>query len=208
MDRPVVASKQGDRLLERANDCKPFPEPFQNQKLFTTGGAGHLWNVIASQSLRLAMTGRVHQISLSKGGVPKLPVAEARVLRSGVEGDRHHDRRHGGPEQAVCLFSLEVIQKLRKEGHPIEPGGTGENLTISGVDWAAFVPGMHLSIGDEVELEIASYTQPCSTIRKSFTELKSNRIKQELHPGESRVYARVLKEGMVRVGDPVRILDA
>ena len=154
------------------------------------------------------MSGRIHQISVSNGGVPKVAVREARIGMLGVEGDRQSDtRHHGGPERAVCLFSWEVIQTLRAEGHPIAPGTTGENLTVSGIEWASVRPGMRVRVGDEVELEISSYTVPCSTIRESFVGRDSRRIKQELHPGESRVYARVLREGKVRVGDGVRVVD-
>ncbi len=157
---------------------------------------------------------RIHQICISpppRGGVPKLAVSECRVMRDGLVGDWQNDRKHhGGPERAVCVFSLEVIQRVRAEGHPIGPGTTGENLTIAGMDWASVVPCTRLLIGDAgedgVELEIASYAEPCATIRDSFTQLKFNRIEQELHPGESRVYARVLREGVVRVGDGVRVI--
>ena len=37
---------------------------------------------------------------------------------------------HGGPERALCLFSLERILELQAEGHPIFPGAAGENITI------------------------------------------------------------------------------
>jgi len=69
------------------------------------------------------VSGTVHQISISQGGVPKRPVPSATVTETGVEGDRHRNPRlHGGPQRAVCLFSLEVIERLRAEGHPIAPG--------------------------------------------------------------------------------------
>ncbi len=161
------------------------------------------------------MNGRVHQISVSNGGVPKLAVPRARISTTGVEGDRQRDmKHHGGPERAVCLFSLEVIGRLRAEGHPIVPGSAGENLTIEGLEWAALAPGARIEIGaaaagsSAIVLEIVSYTRPCSTIRGSFTGLEFNRIFQELHPGESRLYARVLREGLVRVGAGVRIVAA
>lgn len=156
------------------------------------------------------MTGRVHQISISGGGVPKLPVPRARISATGVEGDRQHDtKHHGGPERAVCLFSLEVIRRLRAEGHPIVPGSAGENLTIEGLDWAGVVPGIRIEIESDLHdgpavLEVVSYTRPCSTIRNSFVGSDSNRISQETHAGQSRVYARVLREGTVAVGATVR----
>ena len=152
--------------------------------------------------------GRVHQISISPGGVPKLPVAEALVRVEGIAGDGHDDRKHhGGPNAAVCLFALEVIERLRAEGHPIGAGTTGENLTIQGLDWPSVKPGCRFAFEGGVELEVTQYTTPCATIRNSFTDLKFNRIKQELHAGESRVYARVLREGTIRMGESVRMLS-
>jgi MOSC domain-containing protein YiiM len=151
--------------------------------------------------------GRVHQISVSPGGVPKLPIAAALVRVEGIEGDGHNDRKHhGGPNAAVCLFALEVIERLRSEGHPIGIGTTGENLTIQGLDWPSARPGCQLVFEGGVELEVTRYTTPCATIRDSFSELQFNRIKQDLHPGESRVYARVLREGTIRLGESVRLV--
>lgn len=78
-------------------------------------------------SLSLNGPPRVYQISMSNGGVPKLPVPEARMTTLGVEGDRQRNPDiHGGPERAVCLFSLEVIEALQTEGHPIAPGSAGD----------------------------------------------------------------------------------
>lgn len=152
------------------------------------------------------MSGRVDRINVSDGGVPKHAVARARVTASGVEGDRQNDlKHHGGPERAVSLFSMEVIERLRTEGHPIAPGTAGENLTLSGVEWAALRPGARLRFDGGVVLEVASYAGPCATIRESFRDLEFRRIKQELHPGESRVYARVLAEGVIESGEGVRV---
>ena len=71
------------------------------------------------------------------GGVPKLPVTEARITPEGVVGDRQQNRDiHGGIDRAVCIFSLEVIEALQAEGHSIKPGSSGENLTIAGLEWS------------------------------------------------------------------------
>lgn len=145
---------------------------------------------------------RVVQINLSNGGVPKTPVACARVTPDGLAGDHQADRKHhGGPERAVSLFSIELIERLRAEGHPITPGTVGENLTVQGVDWATLSPGARLRFAGGVELEIVSYANPCSTIRESFKDLDSKRIKQDLHPGESRLYARVITPGEIETGE-------
>lgn len=150
----------------------------------------------------------LHQISLSKGGVPKLPVLEAIVEPTGLVGDKQKDKRyHGGPERAICLFSLTTIEQLRAEGHPIFPGSTGENLTLSFDHYELLIPGIKLKIGNQVVLEITSYTVPCKTIKGSFQKEKFQRISQKLHPGDSRLYARVLQTGHIKSGDPITIID-
>lgn len=146
--------------------------------------------------------GHVHQVSVSPGGVPKLAVSEGVVTRLGVVGDGHDDmRHHGGPDRALCLFSLEVIERMQSEGHGMAPGHAGENLTVAGIDWATVVPGSRYRIGDGVEIEITSYTKPCATNARWFSDGDFTRMLQTRFPGESRVYARVLTEGTVRPGD-------
>jgi MOSC domain-containing protein YiiM len=148
----------------------------------------------------------VHQISVSNGGVPKLPVAEAKISREGVAGDRQRNRSvHGGADRAVCLFSLEQLEALRAEGHSIAAGSSGENLTLAGMDWAALKPGVRLRIGETVRLEIVSYTSPCEHNARWFVDGNFTRISQKRHPGWSRVYARVLAEGVVHAGDRVEL---
>src|SRR3954447_5109753 len=69
---------------------------------------------------RSRVTSRIFQLSRSTGGVPKLAVREAHVSMLGLDGDGHdHPKIHGGPERALCLYSLEVIAQLQAEGHPI-----------------------------------------------------------------------------------------
>lgn len=155
--------------------------------------------------LPLVTSGVVNSINASRGGVPKLPVPEAFVGAQGLAGDQHRWRGHGGPQRAVCLYALERIEALRGEGHPIEPGGAGENLTLSGVDWSLLTPGAELRVG-EVHLRVTSYTDPCSKIAGCFAGGAFERISQELHPGWSRVYASVVAPGVVEVGDPIVLL--
>lgn len=146
------------------------------------------------------------QINVSKGGVPKTPIHEAHISTNGVEGDKQKNLKyHGGPDKAVCLYSLEKILTLQREGHSIWPGATGENLTISEMNWDNLVPGVVLNVGYEVVLEVTEYAVPCKQINAWFNDRRSTRISQKLHPGWSRVYCKVLKEGTVRPGDPVRI---
>lgn len=154
--------------------------------------------------------GRIAQVSVSPGGVPKLRVPSARITRLGVEGDRQRDtEHHGGPERAVCLFANERIRALQAEGHAaIVPGSIGENVTLEGIDWDLLVPGARLGLGESVVLEVTRYTSPCLNIRTAFADGDYSRVSQKVHPGWSRVYARVLVEGKISEGDPARLLTA
>lgn len=147
----------------------------------------------------------VFQINISDGGVPKLAIPSGEVNELGIIGDRQrNDKAHGGPKRALCLFSLDRITALQSEGHPIYPGSIGENLTIAGLEWDELVPGKRLRVGSDVVIEITSYTTPCKTIRDSFAGGEFAKVLQEENPGWSRLYARVLSTGSIRVGDRVR----
>jgi MOSC domain-containing protein YiiM len=149
----------------------------------------------------VSQRGILHSINVSDGGVPKLPRPHAQIRASGVEGDRQADRVfHGGPDRAVCLYSLELIEALQGEGHPIVPGAIGENLTIQGVEWIDIRPGARLEFGD-VLLEVTRSTTPCHKIAAAFADGEFTRVSQKVHPGWSRYYARVLREGLVTTGD-------
>ena len=151
------------------------------------------------------MTGRLESINASRGGVPKRGMFEALITEAGLDGDRQRDLRfHGGPDRAIVLFSLDAIRALQLEGHPIAAGTTGENLTVSGLDWPAIVPGNAIAIG-EVRLRITKYTSPCEKIAFTFVGSDYTRISQKLHPGWSRLSARVLHGGLVAVGDAVEV---
>jgi MOSC domain-containing protein YiiM len=151
------------------------------------------------------MSGVLHSINLSNGGVPKSPRNAGEVRFSGVTGDCQRDLRyHGGPTRAVSLYSLELIHALQAEGHPIEPGAIGENLTLAGLAWERMVPGARVEVG-EVLLELTAYAAPCANLLPYFRDGEFRRVSQKLHPGWSRLYARVLREGAIKVGDPVRV---
>jgi MOSC domain-containing protein YiiM len=153
------------------------------------------------------MEGKIFQLNLSNGGVPKLPVREAVLTPTGLVGDRQRNRRfHGGPERALCLYALERILELQAEGHTIFPGSVGENATLVGLDWARLQPGARLALGDEVLVEVSSYVSPCKVIAASFREGDFGRISQKLRPGDSRLYTRVLQTGRIAVGQSVRVL--
>ena len=151
------------------------------------------------------MAGRIDSLQASGGGAPKLSIPLAEIGPGGVLGDVQGNRRnHGRPWQAICLYSSDLIEALRAEGHPIAAGGTGENLTISGIDWSRMRGGLTITIGDVV-LRTSSPAAPCHKIGDCFTERHWNRIDHVERPGWARWYASVLSGGTVSPGDAVTV---
>ncbi|HTL34411.1 MAG TPA: MOSC domain-containing protein [Kofleriaceae bacterium] len=147
---------------------------------------------------------RIVQLAASKGGVPKLAIRRARATTLGLDVDKQkHLKIHGGPERALCLFSLDVLQLLQAEGHPIFPGSVGENVLIGGLDWAQLRPGVRIAFGDDVVVELTRTATPCKTIAESFTDGDYKRLER---PDQMRWYSRVITEGDLRVAMPVRLL--
>lgn len=157
----------------------------------------------------MTVHGSIVQLNISGGGVPKLPVGEARVGELGLAGDGHDDGvHHGGPTRAVSLFSLERIRALAAEGHPIVPGGTGENVTTQGIDWDEVIPGTRFKLGPECVIEVTSYAAPCATIEQNFIDGDFGRMSQKVYPGWARAYAKVLVPGLIRTGERIEMVQA
>lgn len=139
------------------------------------------------------------------GGVPKHRVDTLRVTINGCQGDRQNDlKHHGGPSRAVCLMSMDVMQLLQKDGHPIAGGTTGENLLINGIAWNEFKVGSLVQT-EEVTLRITSDAPPCKTIKASFLDGKFKSLSHKVMPQKTRWYAEVLREGVLYQGESIRI---
>jgi MOSC domain-containing protein YiiM len=150
------------------------------------------------------VTARIVQLNTSPGGVPKLPIGEALCSTLGLAGDGHeHTKIHGGPERALCLYAVEVITALQAEGHPLTPGSCGENVDVAGLEWATLAVGQRFALGDEVIIQLTRPTEPCKQIAASFVDRQFRRIDHDRQPGWSRWYARVEREGILRVGQTI-----
>jgi len=151
------------------------------------------------------MVGRIDSLQASGGGVPKSSIPHAEIGPAGISIDVQGNRKHHGrPWQAICLYSTERLVELRSEGHPVGAGTTGENLTISGVDWSRLRGGLTITIG-EVVLVTSSPAAPCQKVGDSFVDRNWNRIDHGEHPGWARWYASVLRGGIVHPGDEVTV---
>ena len=77
-------------------------------------------------------------------------------------------------------------------------------MTISGIDWRLMQPGNRVRIGP-VMAELTAFATPCRNIAGAFREHDFTRVSERLHPGWSRVYARVVRDGEIAVGDVVEL---
>lgn len=156
----------------------------------------------AASQLPATATGAVEGLHVSNGGLPKTPVLHATVGWRGLEGDRQATRQHHGrPFQALCLWSAEVIDGFRAQGHPLAPGLAGENITVRGLPWADVRPGVLLQVGT-VRCTVSSYAIPCSQNKGWFRDGEFD-LMHHRHGPVSRVYATVLQPGEIAIGDTV-----
>jgi len=154
--------------------------------------------------LPAGQTGTVTQLSRSGGGVPKLAVDAVEVDFGGVVGDIQRIRvHHGRPWQALCLFADEVIEQFQAEGHPIERSSVGENITVSGLDWAIVRPGIRIRVGT-VLAHVQAFAEPCKSNAQFFLRGDFNRM-NILRGPVSRLYATVLEPGRIVTGDPIEV---
>ncbi len=154
--------------------------------------------------------GIVACVNANGGGVPKPQVASAAVGANGLDSDGHTEPEpmHGGPDQAVCLYSQEAVERVRADGHAAFPGALGENLTLLGIDWGRLRAGDRLVVGegeDAVRLELTKFATPCQTIAHWFDRGRIGRVSGKVHPLDARWHTRVLRGGEVRPGMPARV---
>lgn len=144
--------------------------------------------------------GTVLQLNRSDGGVPKTPVDAVEVGWRGVVGDRQRSRNHHGrPWQALCLWSQEVIDAFAADGHPLAAGCAGENVTLSGLDWALVRPGTRLRLGTLL-CEVSAWALPCKHNARWFHDGDFMRMHHDRGP-VSRAYATVIEPGRIVAGD-------
>jgi MOSC domain-containing protein YiiM len=140
---------------------------------------------------------------LEKTGIFKLPVDHpVKVTKLGLETDAIVSKKHhGGPDQAVYVYGEPDYEWWSAElGRELLPGTFGENLTIRGLESAKLNIGDMLHLGDVI-LQVTAPRIPCSTFAARMGDHHwVKKFRQAERPG---LYCRVLREGIVKTGDPV-----
>src|SRR3954452_15050215 len=113
------------------------------------------------------MNGKLVQVHVSRGGMPKLAVLPGKPTQGGLDGGWQKNRKyHGGPDRAVCLYSTELYDRLRALGIDLVPGSVGENFTTTGIDLQRLAKGDRLKVGAECVIEITDVRVPCRNLKK------------------------------------------
>ena len=132
-------------------------------------------------------------------GTTKKPMAEGILKENcGLEGDAHADCC---THRQVSLLAAESIDKIRELGFEVGPGDFAENLTTRGVELASLPVGTEIYIGDDIALEVTQIGKKCHTGCAIYKQ-----IGRCIMPKEG-IFARVLRGGPVRAGDPVRVRE-
>ena len=168
------------------------------------------------QEQSLLTSGSCVSVNIGRS-IPKMKVKEALVTPMGLLGDSQKAPYiavwggHAGFNKAVMLWSAEVIAAINggANGTPTNffYGASGEQLTLSGVDWSQMKTGVRVLVGG-VLLEVTYLKGPCKNLDPYFS---CPADKQQIDPrkfGDSaRVLAKVLRPGKIHLGDPVKVFQ-
>ncbi len=142
--------------------------------------------------------GKIFAISVSDvRGVKKHNVEDAEFVEEyGIRGDAHAGKWH----RQVSLLAIESIEGFNDStGYGINPGDFAENLTVEGVNLLEIPVGGKLEVGNGVILEITQHGKQCHHDCVIFQEVGKCAMPTE------GIFARVLRGGSVKVGDPVKL---
>jgi len=146
-------------------------------------------------------TPQIISINISPGGIPKLPVSQARVTTDNLDGDDRAHAKHISPDRAVSLIDDEILRQLQKEGYAVYPGAMGENLTVRNLHVQRLAPGTRLRIDGGVVIELTEPRKPCFVLDAIHPDLKDAVV------GRCGYLARVITEGAIRTGAALVVVE-
>ncbi len=140
--------------------------------------------------------GEIKAICVStQRGTEKKEVTQAHfVTGHGIEGDAHAGKWH----RQVSLLSYDKVLEFNARGGNVGHGAFGENLVVEGIDFRSLPVGCIFTIGD-VRLKMTHIGKECHSHCAIF-----HRVGECIMPKEG-VFAEVLQEGIVSVGDDLEV---
>jgi TatD DNase family protein len=128
-------------------------------------------------------------------GVAKTDVGSCLLIEDyGLENDAHAGNWH----RQVSLLSHDKVEAFRRCGGEVADGAFGENLLVSGIDFAKLPVGMRLR-GGKVLLEVTQIGKECHAHCAIY-----HQVGDCIMPREG-VFARVLQGGTVTKGDELYV---
>lgn len=146
----------------------------------------------------MSIVGKVISINISdKKGVIKTPIAEGMFIEEfGLKDDAHGGNWH----RQVSLLGNESINKMINKGvEGLVPGKFAENITTEGIILYELPVGTKLEIGETIQ-EVTQIGKECH----HGCEIK-RQVGQCVMPKEG-IFTKILKGGIVKAGDEIRIL--
>jgi MOSC domain-containing protein YiiM len=141
-------------------------------------------------------------------GIFKEPIPHRVMMRTlNLDGDRQADLSvHGGPEKAVYVYPSEHYEFWKRELPDMElPWGVfGENFTTTGLLETEVNIGDKFRIG-MAEVMVTQPRMPCYKLGIRFG--RADIIKRFLVSERTGFYLSVLKEGEVRAGDELELIE-
>src|SRR3989441_8025163 len=129
------------------------------------------------------------------------------VRRMNLEGDRQADLTvHGGLDKAIYAYASEHYPFWVEKYPDMEmPWGTfGENLTTEGLLESEVHVGDRLGVGS-AEFAVTQPRFPCYKLGLRFGTQAI--LKTFLDSERSGYYLKVLREGKVKAGDPIKTIE-
>lgn len=132
-----------------------------------------------------------------KKGTVKHEVDEIRLkINHGIVGDAHAGNWH----RQISLLAEESIDTMRGDGVELPNGIFAENINTVGIDLKKLPIGTRLKVGETV-IEVTQIGKECH----NDCEIKK-KVGKCVMPTEG-IFAIVIKEGTVRKGDIIEILE-
>ncbi|MFO7705908.1 MAG: MOSC domain-containing protein [Halopseudomonas sp.] len=161
--------------------------------------APRIVSINAARRRSLVVGGKARQTGLFKQPLHGSVLIDG----NGLPGDEIINRRfHGGPDQAVYLYSQADMHwwagQLQRD---IEPGFFGENLTISQW-WPQVRVGDRLQVG-ALLMEVTAPRVPCAVLAARVGN--PGFVKQFVKACRGGAYVRVLQAGPLAVGDRLQV---
>lgn len=129
----------------------------------------------------------------------RVPLQSARLVAGyGIEGDAKGSRHSG---RHINVLSREWLDELKPLGYRTEPGDFGEQIVLQGISIESLASGAQLQLGDAAVIELTRPRTGCD--RLEAAQGRSN----EAFGGTVGTMARVVRDGPIRVGDRVSVLD-